>query len=183
MGLPRETPGIDSGNGGLRMVAGQGRRGRGTLAIGQMAPDFTLRDHSGETVSLSDFRGRSSVVLFFYPKDESPGCRREACGFRDRFADFRDANAVVLGINGESAESHRAFAEQRSLTFSLLTDPDGTVRERFGVPAFLGLFTSRVTFVIDQEGIVCKIIRAQFDFERHVTEALEAVQRLAVGIP
>lgn len=163
------------------MAAGNGERARGTLTVGQPAPDFSLRDHNGDTVNLSGFRGRSSVVLFFYPKDDSPGCRREACSFRDRYADFHDLDAVILGINGESAESHRDFARQRSLTYSLLTDADGTVRERYGVPAFLGLFTSRVTFVIDKDGIVRKIIRAQFDFERHVTEALETVKALSSG--
>jgi peroxiredoxin Q/BCP len=161
------------------MAAGKGERVRGTLTVGQPAPDFTLRDHNGDAVNLSDFRGRSSVVLFFYPKDDSPGCRREACSFRDRHADFRDLDAVILGVNGESAESHRDFARQRSLTYPLLTDTDGTVRERYGVPAFLGLFTSRVTFVIDKDGVVRKIIRAQFDFERHVTEALETARSLA----
>ncbi len=151
----------------------------GPLSVGQPAPDFILQDHNEETVTLSDFRGRSSVVLFFYPKDDSPSCRREACSFRDQYAVFREAGAVILGINGEGAKSHRAFASLRALPFPLLTDKGGSVRKRYGVPVFLGLFTNRVTFVIDQEGIIRHVVNSQAGSRKHVAEALETVKKLS----
>jgi len=149
----------------------------GKLEVGQPAPDFSLNDHNGKSVKLSALRGKI-VVLFFYPKDDSPSCTREACSFRDQYADFRDAGAEVLGVNGESSGTHSAFAGRQSLNYSLLTDTGNAVQKAYGVPAMLGLFTSRVTFVIDREGIVRHIV-SDPGSQRHVREALETVKRLA----
>ena len=141
------------------------------IAVGDRAPDFTLPAANGEPVSLSEFRGRV-VVLFFYPKDYSPVCTAEACSFRDSHEVFRDAGASVIGISSDSPKSHRCFAEQNRLPFLLLSDSDGSVRERYGVPRTLGLFPGRVTYVIDGDGVVRHVFSSQFQAARHVGEAL-----------
>ena len=127
---------------------------------------------------LSDFRGKSEVVLFFYPKDNSPACTVEACTFRDSHEAFREAGAEVIGISSDSADSHRRFAERYRLPFLLLSDADGSVRARYGVPRTLGLFPGRVTYLIDRDGIVRHIFSSQFQPWRHVPEALKILDGL-----
>lgn len=146
------------------------------LQVGSTAPDFTLADASGKDVRLADFRGRP-VVLYFYPKDDTPGCTKEACSFRDQYQDFQDAGAVVLGVSSDSSESHRKFAERHRLPFTLLADRGGEVRKLYGVPATLGLLPGRVTFVIGSDGVVRHTFNSQLDASRHVAEALDAVRR------
>ena len=119
----------------------------GPPGVGDAAPDFTLANASGETVSLSDFRGRAEVVLYFYPRDNTAVCSAEACSFRDSFQDFRDAGAEVIGVSADSADSHRRFAERLRLPFILLSDPDGSVRARYGVPKTFGLIPGRTTYL------------------------------------
>src|SRR5713226_3870901 len=104
------------------------------VKVGDTAPDFTLESKSGEKVSLADFRGKKNVVLYFYPKDETMGCTREACGFRDRYEAFTDLGAEVVGISSDSIESHKKFAEHHNLPFTLLSDPKKFVRKMYGVP-------------------------------------------------
>lgn len=145
---------------------------------GEKAPDFTLPDQSGNEVSLSDFHGKKSVVLYFYPKDDTPGCTRESCAFRDAYEDLTDAGAEVIGVSSDSPESHRKFAERRRLPFSLLSDRGGKVREKYGVPSTMGLLPGRVTFVIDREGIVRHVFNSQFNVTKHVTEATRIIQEL-----
>lgn len=145
------------------------------------APDFTLPSHTGQTVSLAEFRGKQAVVLFFYPKDGTPVCTKEACSFRDAYEDFVQAGAVVVGVSSDSAERHQAFANGHRLPFVLLSDPDGSLRRAFGVPKTLGVFPGRVTYVIDKEGIVRHVFRSQFAADRHVAEALTVVRQLAKG--
>ena len=147
------------------------------LAVGDAAPDFSLPTAGGGTVSLSDFRGRE-VVLFFYPMDNSPVCTAEACSFRDSFEAFRDAGAEVIGISSDSPESHRSFANRFNLPFLLVSDMDGKVRERYGVPRTFGLFPGRVTYVIDREGVIRHIFSSQFQPTKHVTEALTVLRTL-----
>jgi thioredoxin-dependent peroxiredoxin len=149
-----------------------------SLQPGDAAPDFTLPDADGKLVSLADFRGRTEVVLFFYPKDNTPGCTREACSFRDCFESFRDAGALVIGISSDSGASHRQFAERFRLPFMLLSDHDGTVRARYGVAKTLGLLPGRVTFLIDRHGIVRFIFTSQFQPAQHVARALGALKEL-----
>jgi len=150
----------------------------GTPAIrpGDPAPDFSLPDATGKTVRLGDYRGRKAVVLYFYPKDDTPGCTKEACTFRDQYQDFQDAGAEVIGISSDSTESHSKFADKYRLPFVLVADPGGTVRQQYGVPATLGLLPGRVTFVIDREGIVRHVFNSQFQAARHVEEALTALR-------
>src|SRR5580700_287339 len=124
------------------------------IGVGDRAPDFTLTAGDGRSVSLAEYRGKKVVVLFFYPQDETPGCTREACEFRDSFDRFGDAGAEVIGVSDDDVESHKKFAANHRLPMTLLSDVGGKVRERFGVKALFGIVADRVTFVIDREGVV-----------------------------
>src|SRR5215831_10163217 len=128
--------------------------GGAAVNVGDAAPEFDLSDSSGKRVRLSDFRGKKSVVLYFYPKDDTPGCTKEACSFRDQYEAFKDAGAEVIGVSSDSEASHRKFADKHRLPFTLVADTSGEVRKRYGVPATLGLLPGRVTFVIDRGGVV-----------------------------
>ncbi len=153
--------------------------GSGTgLEAGAPAPEFTLEDQNGKRVSLADFKGHRNVVVYFYPKDDTPGCTKEACMFRDQYEDFSDAGAEVFGISSDSSASHRAFAAKHELPFTLLSDPGGTVRVAFGVPATLGLLPGRVTYVIDKQGVIRHAFNSQLSPARHVAEALQVLGRL-----
>ena len=144
------------------------------LAVGERAPDFALPDANGDLVRLADFQGRP-VVLYFYPRDDTPGCTKEACSFRDQYEDFQDAGAAVIGVSSDSSESHRRFAERHRLPFTLLSDADGKLRELYRVPSTLGLIPGRVTFVIDAQGIVRHRFDSQLAATRHVSEALRTL--------
>ena len=138
------------------------------------APDFTLPDQKGSPVTLSDLRGRW-VVVYFYPKDDTPGCTAESCSFRDSHEAFTDAGAVVIGISSDSVDSHRAFAEKYSLPFTLLADTDGEVRSAWQVSRTLGVLPGRVTFVIDPAGVVRGSFSSQFRPKKHIDEALAII--------
>jgi peroxiredoxin Q/BCP len=131
--------------------------------IGKPAPDFSLPSTSGEPVSLRQFKGKKTVVLYFYPKDETPGCTREACDLRDRTAEFDRHNAVILGVSTDSLESHQQFAAKHKLPFPLLSDEDAAVSKRYGVYKQRNLYgkkymgIERTTFVIDRTGRVAQI--------------------------
>lgn len=144
---------------------------------GKAAPDFELLNQSGERVRLSALRG-TPVVLFFYPEDDTSGCTKEACAFRDRIGDFR--NARVFGISSNSADSHERFIAKYSLPFPLLSDPGGRVRKLYGVRRTFGVIPGRVTFVIDAGGVVRHVFNSQFAPARHVEEALRVLNE-AVG--
>jgi thioredoxin-dependent peroxiredoxin len=146
------------------------------VKVGSVAPDFTLPSQAGEMVSLKDFLGRKSVVLFFYPKDDSPGCTREVCAFRDYFEEFGKLDAEVIGISSDSVESHKRFAVEHDLSFTLLSDEGGNIRRLYGVPKTFGLFPGRVTYVIDKEGVVRHVFASQLSVKRHVQEALKALR-------
>jgi peroxiredoxin Q/BCP len=153
--------------------------GSGTgLAAGARAPEFTLNDQNGRPVRLADFRGRKNVVVYFYPKDDTPGCTKESCAFRDHYAAFSDAGAEVLGISSDSESSHEAFAKKHRLPFSLLSDPGGRVRSAFGVPSTLGLLPGRVTYVIDKQGVIRHAFNSQLQATKHVDEALSVLESL-----
>ncbi len=145
---------------------------------GDSAPDVHFSLCDGATIALADLRRERPVVLFFYPKDNSLVCTKEACAFRDAYEDFVAAGATVVGVSGDSAESHQQFAQQHRLPFLLATDVDGALRRAFGVSKTLGLVPGRVTFVIDREGVVRHVFRGQFAADRHVREALDAVRAL-----
>jgi peroxiredoxin Q/BCP len=148
------------------------------LHVGDFAPDFTLARSNGKPVSLSDYRGRSEVVLFFYPKDQSPACTAEACFFRDRYEVFRERQAEVIGISADSPRSHQQFATRFRLPFLLLSDSDGSVRERYGVTKTFGIFPGRATYLIDRHGAIRYIFSSQFLPLKHVSNALRVLERL-----
>ena len=148
------------------------------IDVGDAAPELTLSTQSGEQIRLADYRGKKAVVVFFYPKDGTPVCTKEACAFRDAYEDFVEAGAVVIGVSGDSATRHQAFASNHRLPFVLVSDKDGKARRAFGVPKSMGLLPGRVTYVIDREGIVRHLFISQFAADRHVQEALDAIREL-----
>jgi thioredoxin-dependent peroxiredoxin len=145
------------------------------LKPGDAAPEFDLPSQGGERVRLSDFRGTRNVVLFFYPKDDTPGCTKEACTFRDSYAEFLSRDTVVLGVSSDSAQSHTQFASKYALPFPLLSDSGGNTRRAYGVSRTLGIMPGRATFVIDKQGSVKAVFVSQFQPEQHVRTALEAL--------
>ena len=155
-----------------------GFRVKNRVDVGAVAPDFTLPSQSGERVSLKDFIGKKPVVLFFYPRDDTPGCTKEVCAFRDSFEGFRRFDAEVIGISSDSVESHKRFAAKHNLPFTLLSDEGGKVRRLYGVPNTFSLFPGRVTYVIDEEGVVRHVFSSQIEAARHVEEALEALKSI-----
>ena len=148
------------------------------IQAGDKAPDFTLASQSGEQVRLQDRLGERVVVLYFYPKDDTPGCTAEACAFRDSHEVFAEAGAEVIGVSSDSAGRHAAFAGRHNLPFTLLSDQGGRVRKSYGVPALLGLIPGRVTYVIDREGEVRHVFNSMTNIGQHVGDALEVVRRL-----
>jgi thioredoxin-dependent peroxiredoxin len=154
---------------------------KGKVKVGSVAPDFTLPSQSGVMVNFKDFIGTKPVVLFFYPKDDTPGCTKEACAFRDDYDQFEKLDAEVIGISSDSVESHRRFAKKHDLPFTLLSDEVGQVRKRYGVRHSFGLFPGRMTYVIDEEGVVRLIFSSQLGVEQHVEEALKALQSISSG--
>jgi len=154
-------------------------RTRGKVGVGDVAPEFTLTSQSGEEVSLGDFLGRKrAIVLFFYPKDDTPGCTKEACSFRDGYEQFEKLEAEVIGISSDSVRSHERFVEKHGLPFVLLSDEGGKVRKLYGVPTTLGLFPGRVTYIIDGEGVVRHVFSSQLGVTRHVEQALKALEAI-----
>lgn len=142
------------------------------------APDFELADQEGAPVRLSSFRGKKSVVLYFYPKDETPVCTAEACAFRDAYEVFEGAGAQVIGVSSDSVESHKKFANKNRISFPLLSDLEGAVRKLYDVSSTLGILPGRVTFVIDQKGIVRHRFSSQFRPQKHIDEALKILNSL-----
>ena len=148
------------------------------LQIGQKAPDFSLKTTSGDTFQLAKQRGRH-VVLYFYPKDDTPGCTAEACSFRDQYEDFKDLGAEVIGISSDSEKSHQKFTAKHNLPFELLADEKGEVRKLYEVPrALLGLLPGRVTFVIDKKGVIQYIFNSLSGATDHVSKTKEVLQGL-----
>ena len=152
-----------------------------TAAVNEMAPDFTLPASSGEDVSLSQYRGKKHVVLYFYPKDMTPGCTTQACDFRDRHEDFSDVDAVILGVSPDPLDRHEKFIDKHGLPFLLLADEDHKVAEEYGVwklkknfgKEYMGI--ERSTFIIDKEGKIVKEWR-KVKVKGHVEEALEFIK-------
>lgn len=148
------------------------------VKVGDKAPDFTLPSQMGDNVSLNEYIGKKNIVLFFYPKDESPGCTKEVCSFRDSYQQLTDLGAEVLGVSGQSVESHAAFASHYGLPFLLLSDVDNKVRNLYGVPATMGIIPGRVTYIIDKKGFVRHIFNSQTQDTRHVEEAKRSLEDL-----
>lgn len=154
-----------------------------TLSPGDPAPEFSLPDGEGNTVRLSDFRGKR-VVLYFYPRDNTPGCTKEACGFRDAYPDYQSSGVVVLGISTDDAKSHTKFTTKYNLPFPLLSDADGqvaTTYDSYGLKKFMGkeyMGISRNTFIIGPDGKIEKIYR-KVKPEAHATEILADLANLS----
>ncbi|MFO0665572.1 MAG: peroxiredoxin [Polyangiaceae bacterium] len=129
--------------------------GEGLLGVGAQAPDFSLRDAKGTTLKLSELRG-SQVVVYFYPKDDTPGCTKEACAFRDSFSKYDAAGVKVVGVSQDTEESHAQFRTKFKLPFPLAADADGAISKSFGVKSHLGM-SSRVTFLLDKNGKVAHV--------------------------
>ncbi|KAA8523360.1 hypothetical protein F0562_009783 [Nyssa sinensis] len=145
---------------------------------GAAPPPFTLKDQDGRSVSLSKFKGKP-VVVYFYPADESPGCTKQACAFRDSYEKFKKAGAEVVGISGDDPSLHKAFAKKYRLPFTLLSDKGDKVRKDWGVPADLfGTLPGRQTYVLDKNGVVQLIYNNQFQPEKHIDETLKLLQSL-----
>jgi peroxiredoxin Q/BCP len=149
-----------------------------SVQVGDKAPDFTLPSQAGEPVRLSDRLGEHSVVLYFYPKDETSGCTAEACAFRDSYEVFADAGAEVIGVSSDSVDRHAGFADHHKLPFTLLSDQGGAVRKSYGVPATLGVLPGRVTYVIDRSGTVRHVFNSMTSISRHIDDALTVVKKL-----
>ncbi len=147
---------------------------------GKKAPDFNLKNQDGETISLKDFKGKK-VVLYFYPKDNTSGCTKEACNFRDEFPKFKNVDAVILGVSPDSVASHKKFAEKYDLPFNLLSDEEKKVLEQYGVwqeksmygKKYMGVV--RTTVVIDENGKIRKIF-PKVKVDGHNKEVLEALK-------
>jgi len=144
------------------------------IRVGDKIPDFSLPDQDGNIFRASDYLGKKQLVIFFYPQDGSLSCTREACYFRDLMDVFEESGAEIIGISGQSVESHKNFAEVNNLKYKLLSDTKNEVRKLFGVPSLiLGLIPGRVTYVTDRKGKVVFIFSSHTEIQRHADEALK----------
>lgn len=149
------------------------------MNIGEFCPEFELSDQHGKLFNSKDWIGKKKLVIFFYPKDETPGCTKEACSFRDSHEEFLKYNCQVIGISSDSVESHRKFAENHKFKFVLLADTKKKVRKLFNVPGSLfGLIPGRVTYIIDLDGKIRGIHNSQLNPFSHIKEALEIIKQL-----
>jgi thioredoxin-dependent peroxiredoxin len=150
-----------------------------SITIGSNCPEFTLLNQEGKEVNMRDFIGTKNIIIYFYPKDNTPGCTKEACSFRDSMHDLNNLDCEVFGISADSVSSHKAFSERFRLTFNLLSDENNLIRKQFKVPANLfGIFPGRVTYIINKEGKVIHIINSQTNPEKHIKETIEVVKGL-----
>lgn len=149
------------------------------LNPGDPFPAFTLPDHNGRDFDLGLYLGKSPLVIYFYPKNETPGCTREACLFRDKGYDFERYGALIIGISSDSATSHQQFRSHHRLDFPLLSDANGKIRKLLGIkPDFMGLLPARVTFVVDAKGNLVNTFRSQWDVNGHIESALHVLEKL-----
>jgi thioredoxin-dependent peroxiredoxin len=148
------------------------------LKIGDKIPDFTAKDANGKDFDSQEIIGKKPLVIYFYPKDNTPGCTTQACSFRDQYEDFKDLGAEVIGISSDSITSHQKFTQQFKLPFILLSDSDKSIRKLFGVPAGLfGILPGRVTYVADKTGTIIMVFDSMMA-KRHIPKALEAIRKL-----
>jgi thioredoxin-dependent peroxiredoxin len=149
------------------------------VLVGDKVPSFELPDQYGKPFVLDSVLGKKNLVIYFYPKDDSPGCTKEACSFRDQYEVFRDADALIIGISAQSVSSHLKFAKKHRLNYTLLSDSDNKVRKAFGAEGkIFGLIPGRITYVISKKGEVLYIFNSQVQAEKHVDEALRILKQL-----
>ncbi|SEA89830.1 peroxiredoxin Q/BCP [Flavobacterium gillisiae] len=148
------------------------------LKIGDSIPSFKAKDTNGDDFDSQNLVGHKPLVIYFYPKDNTPGCTTQACSFRDQYEDFKHLGAEVIGISSDSVESHQKFSKQYKLPFILLSDHDKKIRKLFGVPSgMFGLLPGRVTYVTDKKGQIIMIFDSMMA-SKHIPKALEAVRKL-----
>lgn len=149
------------------------------VSIGSKVPIFILNDQFGEAFNIESVLGKKNLIIYFYPKDETPGCTAEACSFRDAYEEFTENNCVVIGISGDDEESHWNFAMKHRLTYTLLADQGNHIRKLFGVPkSMFGMLPGRVTYIIDKKGIVRHIFNSQLMATKHISESLKILRTL-----
>jgi len=150
----------------------------GEIKVGDQLPLFGAKDQNGNDFYIASVLYKKVLVIYFYPKDDTPGCTKQACFFRDQYEEFNDLGAEVIGISSDSVKSHKKFAEQYKLPFTLLSDEDKSLRKLFGVPTnLLGLLPGRVTYVIDKKGIV-RLVFDSMNAESHFPKVVETVKKL-----
>ncbi|MEK7250305.1 MAG: peroxiredoxin [Bacteroidota bacterium] len=157
---------------------------RSLLKEGDTAPNFTSQLCTGETVSLSDYRGKNNVVLFFYPKDFTPGCTKEVCSFRDNYGEVKKYDAVLLGVSYENQSSHQSFIAKHHLPFPLISDLDKSISKAYGTATrFGGLIpgAKRVTYVIDKQGVIRSVLHHEVLIGKHLDGVMEALRKLEGG--
>lgn len=148
------------------------------LKTGKPAPDFTATLDDGTPFNLSAHRGEKNVVLYFYPKDFTPGCTAEACSFRDNYGAISAFDAIIIGVSGDDSKSHTSFKEKHELPFPLLSDPNGKIRDLYDATGWIPWMPPRVTYVIDKEGVIRAAMRHDFKVDAHVPEVLEALEAI-----
>lgn len=148
------------------------------IAIGQAAPSFSGTDQNGKAISLEALRERGPVILYFYPRDFTPGCTREACMFRDAFEELDGLGASIVGVSIDDDATHKEFASKHRLPFSLLSDPGHALAKKYDIVRLFGLGAQRVTFVIDRAGVVRAAIHSELSMSRHVDDTKKALAAL-----
>src|SRR4051794_817803 len=159
---------------GLALVTA---RAAETPKVGDKAPAFAAKDQDGKTVKLADFAGKQTVLLYFYPKDQTPGCTKEACGFRDSLDDLKKKGVAVLGVSRDDAESHKKFIAKENLNFPLLVDTDGKITEAYAAGMAGKNMSRRVSFLIDKDGKIVHVTDAT-SADKHLAEMKDAVEKL-----
>jgi peroxiredoxin Q/BCP len=148
------------------------------LKVGDKIPNFKAKDTNGNDFDSQEIIGQKPLVIYFYPKDNTPGCTAQACSFRDQYEDFKDLGAEVIGISSDSVESHQKFTQQYRLPFILLSDSEKKIRKLFGVAAGLfGILPGRVTYVADKTGTIIMVFDSMMA-KRHIPKALEAIKEI-----
>jgi len=161
----------------IYMINVFGQKQQSDIKVGSKVPVFSLPDQTGKNFYIKDYIGKKNLVIYFYPKDDTPGCTKEACSFRDQFQDFADNDAMVIGISAQNPESHRKFIEKYKLNFTLLCDLDGKVKSMFGAKNSLGgLLPARITYVVNKQGKIIYIFNSQTEPTKHVDEALRILK-------
>ncbi|USN50158.1 MAG: peroxiredoxin [Myxococcales bacterium] len=149
------------------------------LKVGEVAPDFVLPDQNGESQVFYKMKGSKGAVLFFYPKDGTPGCTAQSCSFRDNYQELKNLGVEIIGISADSPDSHKQFATQHSLPFALLSDESGEVRKKYGVKKTLGILPGRATFVVGLDGKIIFSFSSQLEIQKHVDEAVKVIKDYA----
>jgi peroxiredoxin Q/BCP len=148
------------------------------IKIGDHFPEFTLLDHNSNPFNINTLLGKSNLIIYFYPKNETYNCTKQACNFRDDFATFRNLNCEVIGVSNDSPKSHSSFKENHKLPFTLLSDSKGEIQKKLELPRnIFGLIPGRITFVINNKGIVIQIIDSALNMRKHIEEALNSLNK------